>query len=156
MVKVGVFPSIKLTTTIIIIGAINDQISPSSTDNQQLPRENTGKAIILTCIKRDIYFSNSTITKILPAVFTLAVVLKVTTESDQNDNGGKSPANQHIDHAHVAVSADWSSTGEIERQSLHHHPGKGGHEQEVDESCHYFTSSLVVEKQQHTAHTKIR
>lgn len=51
-----------------------------------------------------------------------------------------------IDHAHVAVSADWSSTGEIERQSLHHHPGKGGHEQEVDESCHYFTSSLVVEK----------
>lgn len=82
MVKLGVFHSIKLTTTIIIIGAINDQISPSSTDNQQLPRENTGKAIILTCIKRDIYIANSTITEILPAVFTLAVVLKVTTECD--------------------------------------------------------------------------
>lgn len=83
----------------------------------------------------------------LPAVFTLAVVLKVATECDQNDNGGKSPANQHVDHAHVTVCADWSGTGEIERKSLHHHPGEGGHEQEVDEGCHYFTSSLVVEKQ---------
>lgn len=97
-------------------------------------------------LKRHLLSKLSSINETLPAVFTLAVVLKVTTECYQNDNGGKSPANQHIDHAHVAVGADWSSTGEIKRQSFHHHPGKGGHEQKVDESCHYFTSSLVVEK----------
>ena len=79
-----------------------------------------------------------------PVVQAMAVVGELQTEGDDDHHDGNPPAHGGVFEAHVARVQQAARARAVERHPLHHHPGEGRHEQEVQQRRHRLARHLAV------------